>query len=397
MPPSARAVSCLSGIAAIAMAWTIAMLAAVAAAQEPPPQRWDRTTAESLLRYVEEIGSHGLNPAYYQPGPLRRALDSGDSTALEKQADASFGEIAADLAIGHVRPGERGRYYIAPNSLDPVSVARMIDMAIAAHTVAWVLDSFAPQNPEYAALRRALAGADGQDPAKRTQLKATLERWRWLPHNPGSNYLVVNIPEYRVRLIQGGKEVDNHKVIVGKPNLPTPQFSTPVVGVILNPVRNVPQSIIRESLGKLVRANPGIARDHGYSWTSTGGHLQVTQKPGPGNSLGQIKLDMPNPLTVYLHDTPSKLLFDKDDRTFSHGCIRTQDPFGLAEKLLAGTGWNRSRIDAVVASQVTTRVALPAPLPAYVVYMTAVPQADGTIAYYKDAYKLDAALVGKLN
>jgi murein L,D-transpeptidase YcbB/YkuD len=106
---------------------------------------------------------------------------------------------------------------------------------------------------------------------------------------------------------------------------------------------------------------------------------------------------MPNPLTVYLHDTPSKSLFDKEDRTFSHGCMRMQNPFGLAEKLLADVGWNRAGIDAVVASRVTTRIALSAPLPVYVVYITAVPQPDGTIAYLKDPYKLDATLAAKLN
>jgi murein L,D-transpeptidase YcbB/YkuD len=105
---------------------------------------------------------------------------------------------------------------------------------------------------------------------------------------------------------------------------------------------------------------------------------------------------MPNPLTVYLHDTPSKSLFDKEDRTFSHGCMRMQNPFDLAEKLLADVGWNRSKIDAVVASRVTTRVGLKTPLPAYVVYMTAVPQADGSITYLKDPYKLDGAVAAQL-
>ena len=198
-------------------------------------------------------------------------------------------------------------------------------------------------------------------------------------------------------MIENGKEVDHPPIIVGKPNKQTPQLQTRVVGVILNPTWTVPQSIIAESVGSLVRRNPANARSHGYHWTNVRGHLSVVQGPGPGNSLGQMKLDMPNPLTVYIHDTPSKSLFDKDVRTFSHGCMRMQNPFDLAERLLAGTGWNRARIDATVASRVTTHVALPAPLPVYVVYMTAVPQADGTIAYFTDPYDLDAALAARLN
>lgn len=396
MPARPRATSCLHGLAAVLLLWAAALFAGAAMAQASEARQWDRESANSLLDYIGKIGGHGLDPADYQPDRLKKAIDSGDAAVLEKQADASFGLIAADLAIGHVPPGQRGRYYVAPNSLDPAMVARMIDIAIAAQKVDWVLDSFAPQTPEYTELRKALAGPDGADALKRTRITATLERWRWLPRNPGGKYLVVNIPEYRLRLIENGKVISSHKVIVGQPGKPTPQFQTQVTGVILNPPWNVPQSIIAESVGSLVRKSPTTARARGYKWTAVRGHLQVTQAPGPGNSLGQMKLDMPNPLTVFIHDTPSKALFDRQDRTFSHGCIRTQNPFDLAEKLLANVGWSRARIDAVVASRATTRVGLSAPVPAYVVYLSAVPQADGTVLYLKDPYGLDRTLVAKL-
>jgi len=397
MQSVARARSCLYGAAAVGMLWALVMLGSVAVAQEPKPVHWDTATAETLLTYIQRIGSQGLKPADYEPNELRKAIDSGDPAVLEKQATESFGLVAEDLAIGHVPPGQRGRYYIAPNSLNPNLVARMIDTAITAHQVSWVLASFAPQNPDYSALRAALAGADGSDPIKRRALQASLERWRWFPHNPGSTYLIVNIPEYRLRLIENGKEIDNHKVIVGQVGKQTPQFQTRVTGVILNPSWHVPQSIVAESVGRLVRSNPASARSHGYSWASVAGHLEVTQGPGPGNSLGQMKLDMPNPLTVFIHDTPSKTLFDKEDRTLSHGCIRTQNPFDLAEKLLANVGWDRSRIDATIASRSTTRVKLAAPLPVYVVYLTAVPSPDGTVSYLKDPYTLDATLAAQLH
>jgi murein L,D-transpeptidase YcbB/YkuD len=397
MPSSVRTTSCLYGIAAVAMLWTVAMFSVSAFAQEPRPQRWDRTTAATLATYIEQIGSHGLKPADYKLVQLRAAIDSGDASALEKQATESFGLVAEDLALGRVPPGQRGRYYVAPNSLDPALVARMIDMAITAHEVEWVLDSFGPQNGEYVALRKALGGPDGTVPAKQRQIAATLEHWRWFPHNPGSRYLIVNIPEYRVRLIENGREIDNHKVIVGQVGKPTPQFSAKVTGVILNPSWHVPQSIVAESVGSLVRNRPATAKSRGYTWTTAGGRLSVTQGPGPGNSLGQIKFDMPNPLTVYLHDTPSKALFDRDDRTFSHGCVRTQDPFELAEKLLADASWDRNRMNAVVASRVTTRVPLDTPLPIYVVYMTAVPQPDGSVLYLKDPYKQDDLVAAKLS
>ena len=397
MLPSATASQCLYRFLAAILLWMATAYGTAALAQQTRPERWDRATASTLVAYIERIGNHGLDPSDYQAAALKEAIQAGDPAALERQATASFGLVAEDLAIGHVRPGQRSRYYIAPNSLDPVLVARMIDVAITAQQVSWVLDSFAPHNPEYDSLRAALAGPDGADPAKRVALMASLERWRWFPHNAGSRYLLVNIPEYRLRLIENGKPVASHKVIVGQIGKQTPQFQALVTGVILNPSWNVPPSIIAESVGRLVRSQPATARSRGYTWSYRAGHLEVVQRPGPGNSLGQMKLDMPNPLTVVIHDTPSKELFDRPERTFSHGCIRTQDPLDLAQKLLADVGWDRARIDAVVAKRITTRVALGSPVPAYVVYMTAVPQPDGSIAYLKDPYKLDAALAAKLN
>jgi murein L,D-transpeptidase YcbB/YkuD len=394
---SLRARFASSHIAILTIAAIGSVVAGPVLAQEPKPVRWDRTSAISLLDYIERIGSHGLDPADYRPSQLSKAIDSGDSAALETQADQSFGLVAADLAMGHVRAGQRGRYYIEPNTLDPMRVARMIDIAITARKVDWVLDSFAPQTREYAGLRTALAGPDGKDAATRKQIEVNLERWRWLPRNPGAKYLLVNIPEYRLKLVENGKEIASHKIIVGQVGKQTPQFQTRVTGVILNPTWTVPQSIVAESVGSLVRNSPATARSRGYRWTGSGGRLSVLQAPGPGNSLGQMKLDMPNPLTVFIHDTPSKALFERDVRTFSHGCIRLQDPFGLAETLLSGTSWNRARIDAAVASRVTVRVGLGAPVPVYAVYLTAVPQADGTVAYLKDTYRLDAPLAAKLD
>jgi murein L,D-transpeptidase YcbB/YkuD len=117
--------------------------------------------------------------------------------------------------------------------------------------------------------------------------------------------------------------------------------------------------------------------------------LRVTQRPGPQNALGQVKLDMPNPFTVYLHDTPSKALFDQEQRTMSHGCIRTDKPFDLAERLLGDAGWSRAMIDNAVAGRQTQRVALTQPLPIYVVYMPAFVAPDGSVGYFGDPYSLN--------
>ena len=115
------------------------------------------------------------------------------------------------------------------------------------------------------------------------------------------------------------------------------------------------------------------------------------------NALGQVKFIFPNPYMVYLHDTPSKGLFARSERAFSHGCIRTENPFALAELLLAGQGWDRARIDQVLASEKTTRVNLENPMPVMLLYWTAQADEEGTVQFRKDFYGRDTAIIKGLN
>lgn len=383
-------------LAAVPALWAATVMA-LPATTDVRPQHWTRQSAAQLLGYVQRIDSHGLNPADYDRDALLWAVEYGDPAQLERQASESFGLVARDLANGHVRPAERRRFYIGTPPLEPADIAVLIDQALASQDISRTLDSLAPTDPQYTALRAALAKLAPAAVNERRKIEASLERWRWLPHELGARHLLVNIPEYQVRLMQDGKEIATHRVIVGKPSTPTPQFSTSVAGVIINPPWQVPQSIIAESIGKLVRNTPAAARARGFSWTSSKGRLSVTQGPGPGNALGQVKLDMPNGFTVYLHDTPSKELFEKPDRAFSHGCIRTDKALNLAAELLADSGWTRPKIDQAVAARATQRVALPQPVPVYVLYFTARANPDGTVRYFGDPYSLDGAIYDSLN
>ena len=380
------------------MLWALALSASVAVAQEPQPRQWDREVAGTLLAYIERLDSHGLEPGDYAPAQLERAIASGDPQAIERQATESFARVASDLALGRLRPGQRGRFYIASDTLDPMGIARQIDTAIALRSVAHVLEGLAPRHREYAALRRALARLTPEQADERRKIEVSLERWRWMPRELGHRHLLVNIPEYRARLFDGGAQTASHRVIVGTPRTPTPQFSAEINAVILNPSWYVPQSIVRESVGRLVRNSPSVARARGYTWRTDGsGNLRVTQGPGPQNALGQMKLDMPNSFSVYLHDTPNKDLFEREVRTFSHGCIRTQAPLDLAATLLAGAGFDRQAIDEAVAARRTRRVPLDSPVPVYTVYLTAFAASDGTVQYLDDPYGLDAAIHARLN
>lgn len=361
-----------------------------AAPVQTPVAAWTAADAQALLTTVEQIGSEGLDPADYEPARLRAAIASGDPGAV---ATATFLHLATDLRQGHVRGGYRIAWHIPDPPVDRAGQLALLQRALAAHNVGETLNGLLPAAPEYAALRDALAKAPPKDRANRLALRASLERWRWMPRELGARYILVNVAGFELELVEDGKVVDRHRLIVGKVSTPTPQFSTMATGLILNPWWDVPGSIVAESIGKLVRTNPAAARAHGYVW----GGGNIRQAPGPGNSLGQMKLVMPNPFTVYVHDTPSKPLFDQSVRAFSHGCIRTQDPLGLAERLLAGVpGWDRSRIDRVVASRVSTKVDLPQPIPVYVAYFTAATDDLGAVQVHPDIYGRDKIVVAEL-
>lgn len=237
-----------------------------------------------------------------------------------------------------------------------------------------------PIHPHRAALEAA-RGAE-TDMARRAIIATNLNRWRDLPAELGRRHLMVNVPAQEVVLWENGVPMQRWRAIVGRPRTPTVSFSTEVTGVNLNPWWYIPQSIVRESVGRLVRTNPAEARRRGY--VVSGGSYR--QRPGPGNALGRMKLVMPNSHAIYLHDTPARHLFDETERAFSHGCIRVQDAMGFAARL---AGMTRAEIEAMAADGRTQTVSLAEPVPVHITYFTAVPGDAGELSYLNDIYGRD--------
>lgn len=224
------------------------------------------------------------------------------------------------------------------------------------------------------------------DPGRRAVLAANLARWERMPAYLGDRYILVNAPAFEAMLWDDGAVVGRWPVIIGRRQTPTPVFDTTVTGVIFNPWWNVPASIVAESVGALVRNRPAEARRRGYVVQDG----RYRQRPGPGNALGLVKLDMPNPYSVGMHDTPNRDLFQQEVRAFSHGCIRVGDALGFATTVLSTEpGWDRARVDQAVAAGETLTVPLAEPIPIYVAYFTAVPDGEGGIRYYDDIYRRD--------
>lgn len=220
------------------------------------------------------------------------------------------------------------------------------------------------------------------DPQRRAAIADSLERLRALPPIGAQRVVVVNIPSFRLTLWDGPRRVGQWKVIVGKVSTKTPQFTARIVSATVNPWWDVPPSIVRESVGALFRRSPREAARRGY--VRSGGAIR--QRPGPGNALGLLKFNLPNPYRVGLHDTPTKKLFDEDVRTFSHGCIRVQEIDRLAAELFAGSG-ERDRVKQLIAKGRTVTVPLSSPVPIIVGYFLAESDGEG-VAVFDDVYHL---------
>jgi murein L,D-transpeptidase YcbB/YkuD len=193
---------------------------------------------------------------------------------------------------------------------------------------------------------------------------------------------VVNIPEFEARLFRADAEILSTRVIVGKPDKPTPLFSNKMEYLIVNPSWNVPQSIIKnEMMNKL-----GSLRRMGYDVEYVDGRLHVRQPPGEKNALGRIKFIFPNDYAVYLHDTPTRHLFAAPSRAFSHGCVRVDQPFSLAVALLRPErGWNEERLQKMLGKN-ERRVSLPEPLPIHLVYFTVRADESSELQRFDDIY-----------
>jgi L,D-transpeptidase YcbB len=359
---------------------------------------WSVADAQDLLGFVQNVAADGLDPADYEPAALAAVIKGNDPTALDDVATRTFGALAHDLIEGHVREANRSNWFINGPVASPAGVARYMDQALVSHEVPDALEALSPSNAQYYALKIALSRTPRADTAKINMIRINMERWRWMPRDLGAEYILVNVPAFDVLVVGKDQSSVRHRVIVGKRSTPTPQFSTYATGVIINPVWDVPDSIIRESIGAMLRANPAAARAKGYVASSDGGVLRVRQLPGPGNALGQMKLVMPNPFTIYIHDTPTKALFDKDDRALSHGCIRTDKALDFAALMLrANPGWDRSAVDRIVTTAKTVKVDLDHPVAVYIAYFTVVWGEDGTVHFLKDIYGRDRPISDALN
>ena len=245
------------------------------------------------------------------------------------------------------------------------------------------------------------------------QLRATLERARWLIRDTESDFVFVNIGSAETILVKDSTIVWRTRSIVGQVYRKTPVFRDEIEYMEFNPTWTVPASIFQRDKLEKIRQDPGYLERGGYNvvnadgqiidpgmvnWASDNPPVKLVQRPGPKNALGQVKFMFPNEYSVYLHDTDNRSLFDRADRNLSSGCIRVENPFELADLLMEGDpDWSDARRQDILASGKTTRITLPKPMPVLLTYYTAWVNAEGLVEFREDIYERDQPVLDALN
>lgn len=376
--------------------------------------------ARALIGEIGKAGEWGLDA---------RAFDVPDADASPATAESqAAAELKLDMAIlKYARVAQGGRlspqrvsklFDQHPKLTDPKTV--LADLAAAGAPTDYLL-SLHPQHQQYKRLRSALAKARAaNNTADIQRIVINMERWRWMPRQLGSYYVLNNVPEFNTRVVKNGKTVYTEKTIVGQLKYATPFFSASMRTIVFHPDWTVPPTIIKEDLAPKLQKRRGIFSEsytriltrYGLSvkykgepidadkvdWVNEDIHKYTfVQAPGPANVLGKFKFNFPNKHAIYMHDTPQPELFNKTVRTLSHGCIRVRDPDRLVALLLAeDRGWRPAQIKNLIARGEHKVIPLRRPVPVHLTYFTATVGDDGRLQIFSDIYGLDNRMAPKL-
>lgn len=391
----------------------VAASAVVAKYRAPAQPIWiahgDPRAALSLIGLLETSELDGLDPKKFKTKALKRAVrDSvgGDPRAVLR-ADLLLNRALFDYVVA-LRSTPSGEWTVVDREAHqgPPSEPDLLAQAAAAPSLETWVETMAFMHPDYAVLRRELAFAgDRGDRNAEGLLALNLQRARFLPGGTG-RYVVVNTAAQRLYLHEGGRVIDSMKVVVGKPEQPTPMLAALIRFTSIRPYWNLPADLVAERVAPhVVREGLPYLASKGYvvlsdwsdeaevvdpstiDWEAVAAgkvDLRLRQNPGPANAMGQMKFMFPNPQGVYLHDTPDKQLLGEDARLFSAGCVRLEDAPRLAK-------WLYGRpLRVAKAGKPEQRVDLPRPVPVYLAYMTAV-ASSGEVVFLEDIYGRDRA------
>ncbi|MDP9141548.1 MAG: L,D-transpeptidase family protein [Pseudomonadota bacterium] len=338
-------------------------------------------------------------------------VSARERASFDLQISRRYLRALSNVAYGKVNPASVGtQWETAPTAVD--QRVAMAWVALAAQT-GGVRSAFAlarPPAPLYEQLRSALA-LQTADPQKASQLRVNLERTRWLFQDLPASYVLVDIASYRVRYQRPSGEVWESKVVVGRPYRETPAFRSEIDKLTVNPTWTVPPTIFEKDIAPKAQQNAAatLAKKHLRAIDGQGNEVPLDsidwsdsrsvilrQDPGPENPLGQIKISFDNPYQVYLHDTPSRALFEEDARANSSGCIRVENVLELARLLLEDSA-TTADLQRLVSDSKTKEIKLNRVIPVLLHYSTVDVTPAGEVVFEKDIYNRDPALLAALD
>ena len=366
-----------------------------------------RPAAGELLRLIQTADYDGLDPAQLRAGELEAAVRKArtdQSPAALAQAELALSSALARYVEAMRRQPAGVDMLYEHDVLRPFepTTQTVLQAAAEARSLEAYVTGMRWMHPMYAQIRGNLA-AGPAIPSLRQAALSSLQRVRAIPAPPWSRHVVIDIASARLWMYEGDQAVDSMRIVVGKPDTPTPMMAGYIRQAVLNPYWNVPQPLVRKTIAPgVLGQGVGYLRTRGYEvlsdWSDEAERIdpakidwravasgeseaRVRQNPGAANAMGMVKYEFPNPLGIYLHDTPDKDLMLADARQFSNGCIRLEDAERLGRWLLGGPL-------PTPAGDPEQRVDLRQPVPIYITYLTVRPDGDG-LAMGADPYGLD--------
>jgi murein L,D-transpeptidase YcbB/YkuD len=351
--------------------------------------------ASALTDAVLHAGDHGLAAELFHANILRApaSLPPLDRDLVLSDAFLAYAEALARGVVAIER--RRDDQVLTPGQID---VAAALESAVESPDPAAAVEALAPATPTYQALRAALrdlrenkssAGKPAADADARWRaIEVNLERERWLPRHLPADRIWVNAADQRLVMYRDNRPAFSTRVIVGADDRPnqSPEFQVSINYVWFNPPWNIPSDITTNEILPLLKTEPDYLAKHDMVMLPDG---ILQQRAGPYSGLGYLMFDMNNKFDVYLHDTPGRDLFARDNRRLSHGCIRVENPRELAALVMQQP---LETIDRTIATGDTARTPVPKPVPVFVTYETAFADADGKLQFRPDIYGRDAEI-----
>ncbi len=360
--------------------------------------------AESVIARLKAADTDGLEPSEYKP-PSFASFGPDTLAEAELKLTQTVLTYARHLQAGRFPYTRVSRNIELPQAApEPADILNSVADAADAGKA---LDAFSPQQEPYRKLKAMLAELRSKPAAVNSEgsrqietIIANMERWRWYPRDLGNAHVLVNLPDFTLKVMHNGAQAWTTRIVIGKPSMPTPLLSEAMKTMTVNPTWHVPQSIVHNEYLPALAQDPTVLDRMGLRVSYNGGQVQITQPPGDGNALGRIRFNFPNRFSVYHHDTPDKQLFGQEFRAYSHGCMRVQDPAKYAEVVLniarPREHWTAEKIKSMFGSAEQDIQLQPTQIWVHLTYQTAFADNARKLQMRRDVYNLDSRTVAAI-